>query len=152
MVRLVRTNSENVDFKNLVKLLDADLAVRDGEDHDFYHQFNKIDALKHVVVLYEDERPCGCGAIKEMTPAVMEVKRMYTLPACRGKGFATKILTELERWAAGMSYGKFVLETGKKQPEAIQLYKRNDYKIIPNYGPYIDIENSVCFEKVLHKP
>lgn len=150
MVRLVRTNSGNTDFKNLVKLLDADLAVRDGDDHDFYHQFNTIDALRHVVVLYEDDTPCSCGAIKEMTPEIMEVKRMYTLPDCRGKGFATRILTELEKWAAGMSYGKCVLETGKKQPEAIRLYKRNNYKVIPNYGPYQGIENSVCFEKVLN--
>lgn len=149
MIRLVRTNSGNTDFKHLVKLLDADLAIRDGEDHDFYHQFNAIDAIKYAIVLYENDTPCGCGAIKEMTPKIMEVKRMYTLPGYRGKGYASKILAELENWAAEMSYGKCVLETGKKQPEAIQLYTRNNYMIIPNYGQYAGIENSVCFEKVL---
>lgn len=149
MIRLVRTNSGNTDFKHLVKLLDADLAIRDGEDHDFYHQFNAIDAIKYAIVLYENDTPCGCGSIKEMTPKIMEVKRMYTLPGYRGKGYASKILAELENWAAEMSYGKCVLETGKKQPEAIQLYTRNNYMIIPNYGQYAGIENSVCFEKVL---
>jgi len=149
MIRLVRTNSGNTDFKHLVKLLDADLAIRDGEDHDFYHQFNAIDAIKYAIVLYENGTPCGCGAIKEMTPKIMEVKRMYTLPGYRGKGYASKILAELENWAAEMSYGKCVLETGKKQPEAIQLYTRNNYTIIPNYGQYAGIENSVCFEKIL---
>ena len=84
-----------------------------------------------------------------MTPKIMEVKRMYTLPGYRGKGYASKILAELENWAAEMSYGKCVLETGKKQPEAIQLYTRNNYTIIPNYGQYAGIENSVCFEKIL---
>ncbi|WP_282054551.1 GNAT family N-acetyltransferase [Maribacter luteus] len=149
MIRLVRTNSGNTDFKHLVKLLDADLAIRDGEDHDFYHQFNAIDAIKYAIVLYENDTPCGCGSIKEMTPKIMEVKRMYTLPGYRGKGYASKILAELENWAAEMSYGKCVLETGKKHPEAIQLYTRNNYMIIPNYGQYAGIENSVCFEKVL---
>ena len=35
-------------FIGLVKLLDADLAIRDGADHAFYSQFNKIDKIKHV--------------------------------------------------------------------------------------------------------
>jgi hypothetical protein len=39
------------------------------------------------------------------------------------------------------------LETGKKQPEAIRLYEKNGYKLIPNYGQYAKIDNSVCFEK-----
>jgi len=77
----------------------------------------------------------------------MEMKRMYTVPAFRGKGIATMVLRELEKWAAELSYMKCVLETGKRQPEAIDLYKKNGYKIIPNYGQYIGVENSVCFEK-----
>lgn len=151
MVRLERTDSENADFRDLVISLDADLAIRDGDEHAFYHQFNKIDAIKYAVVLYQDDKACGCGALKEMTQNVVEVKRMYVLPAYRGKGFATKILTELEKWALEMSYGRCILETGKKQPEAIRLYLKNNYKTIPNYGQYAGIENSMCFEKVLNK-
>lgn len=149
MEKMVRTNSEDIDFIKLVKLLDADLAERDGEDHAFYDQFNKIDRIKHVVVLYENSKPISCGAIKEIEPSIMEVKRMYTLPEFRGRGIASKILGELEAWALELSYKKCVLETGKKQPEAIQLYKKNDYKQISNYGQYAGIENSVCFEKYL---
>jgi len=149
MIRVLRTNSENQDFKNLVKLLDADLAKRDGSEHAFYHQFNSIDALKHTIVLYENDNPIGCGAIKEIEPKVMEVKRMFTLPEFRAKGFATRILRELETWAIDLAYEKCKLETGKRQPEAINLYTKNGYKIIPNYGQYAGIENSVCFEKKL---
>ena len=149
MSRIVRTSSENKDFIDLVRLLDADLAERDGNDHAFYHQFNNIDVLKHVVVLYENGEPMGCGAIKEFDSHAMEVKRMYTTTQSRGKGFATEILSELEKWTSELSYKKCVLETGKRQPEAIRLYTKNGYHIIPNYGPYAGIENSVCFEKVL---
>ncbi len=149
-MQLVRTNSDNPDFISLVKLLDADLAKRDGEDHSFYHQFNKIDTIKHAVVAYENGKPVACGAIKEYNKDAVEVKRMYTLPNMRGKGIASKILNELEIWAAELSYKRCVLETGKRQPEAIQLYKRNGYKPIPNYGQYAGIENSVCFEKKLN--
>src|SRR5512147_1142769 len=149
MARIIRTNSDNQDFVQLVKHLDADLAERDGEDHSFYAQFNKIDKIKYVVVAYQDDKPVGCGAIKEYAPDTMEVKRMYTSPESRGKGIASKVLYELEAWASELSYGKCILETGKKQPEAIELYKKNGYKIIPNYGQYAEVENSVCFEKFI---
>jgi hypothetical protein len=55
----------------------------------------------------------------------------------------------LEKWTAELSYGKCILETGIKQPEAIGLYKKSGYTVIPNYGQYAGIENSVCFEKQL---
>ncbi len=149
MITIKRTNSDDKDFFKLVKQLDADLAKRDGEEHSFYAQFNKIDKIKHVVVAYENNKPVGCGAIKKFSPTIMEVKRMYTSPGNRGKGIATKILIELEKWATELSYEKCILETGKKQPEAVELYKKNGYKLIPNYGQYAGIENSLCFEKEL---
>ncbi len=137
------------DFIELVKHLDADLAVRDGNEHPFYAQFNKIDTIRHAVVAYENNEPIGCGAIKEFSSGSAEVKRMYTRPGSRGKGIATKILMELEKWAKELSFDKCILETGKKQPEAVALYKKNNYNPIPNYGQYAGIENSLCFEKEL---
>ena len=149
MIRTIRTNSDNLDFIQLVKQLDADLAERDGKDHSFYAQFNKIDKIKYVIVAYENDKPVGCGAIKEYAPDTMEIKRMYTSPESRGKGIASSVLSELEGWASELSYEKCILETGKKQPEAIGLYEKNGYKTIPNYGQYAGIENSLCFEKHL---
>jgi putative acetyltransferase len=64
MITIKRTDSKNLDFVELVKFLDADLAIRDGEDHSFYNQFNKIDKIKYVVLVYENKKPIGCGAIK----------------------------------------------------------------------------------------
>ena len=144
-----RTDSDNQDFIGLVKYLDADLASRDGNEHGFYAQFNKIDKIKYAVVAYEDGNPVGCGAMKEYTPNTVEIKRMYTLPTGRGKGVATQVLAELESWATELRYEKCVLETGKRQPEAIGLYKKNGYARIPNYGQYKEIENSLCFGKAL---
>ena len=149
MIQIIRTDSDNQDFIDLVKHLDADLAERDGPDHSYYAQFNKIDKIKYVVVAYENNKPIACGAIKEYLPGTMEIKRMYTLPERRGKGAASRVLTELEIWANELLYEKCILETGKKQPEAIALYRKNGYKLIPNYGQYAEIENSVCFEKVV---
>ncbi len=147
MAALLRTDSGNKDFIFLVQQLDAELAVVDGEDHAFYSQFNKLDKIKHVVIAYENGIPVACGAIKEYASGIMEVKRMYTIPAQRGKGMARGILGELENWAKEMSYSKCVLETGERLPDAIALYQKCGYHIIPNYGQYVGVENSVCFEK-----
>ena len=147
MIRLIRTDSDNNDFIELVKLLDAELAILDGDEHAFYAQLNKTDKIKHVIVAYENDKPISCGAIREYSPAIMEVKRMYTIPESRGKGIATKVLNELEKWTTELAYQKCILETGKRQPDAIWLYQKNGYKSIPNYGKYVEMENSVCFEK-----
>jgi len=151
MIKLVRTNAENQDFKSLVKSLDLDLAERDGDEHAFYDQFNKISQIKYVIVLYKNEKPIACGAIKEYKTDSAEVKRMYTLPEERNKGLATTVLTELESWASELNFKRCILETGKKQKEAIKLYERNGYQLTANYGQYENIENSLCFEKNLIK-
>lgn len=149
MIKLLRTDSRHDDFVNLVKLLDAELAIRDGEDHAFYDQFNSIEQIRFAVVAFENDKPKGCGAIKEIEKEAMEVKRMYIMPQSRSRGLASLILQELERWAKELGYTRCILETGKKQPEAIGLYQKNGYDQIPNYGQYIGVENSLCFEKKL---
>ena len=149
MIQLIRTDSGNGNFIKLVRLLDDELAKRDGDDHSFYAQFNNIDVIKHALVAFDDGIPVGIGAIKRYDDTTMEVKRMYTLPASRGKGIASQVLSELETWAAELSFKKCILETGKRQPEAIELYKKKGYQIIENFGQYAGVENSVCFVKEL---
>ena len=60
-----------------------------------------------------------------------------------------EILNELETWAKELGYEKTVLETVKRQTEAVALYNKSGYKVIPNYGQYIGVDNSICFEKIL---
>jgi GNAT superfamily N-acetyltransferase len=150
MAIIQRTDSSSNDFKELVKLLDADLRVKDGDDHAFYNQFNKIDAIKQVIVAYDEAIAVGCGAFKPYSEQAVEIKRMFVLPDFRGRGIAQQILKELEKWAAEMGYRSSVLETGKKQPDAIQLYLKTGYNIIPNYGQYEGVENSICMMKELN--
>jgi putative acetyltransferase len=147
MLHLLRTSSDNADFRGLVQLLDQDLRVRDGDNHAFYAQFNKVDSIRHVVVAYHAAEPVGCGAIKKYTDELVEVKRMFVHPAHRRQGIAEAVLAELERWALELHYRGCVLETGQKQLEAIRLYQKIGYRRIPNYGQYASVENSVCMQK-----
>lgn len=149
MYSIIKTNSENKAFQQLVVELDKELAIRDGDEHAFYHQFNKITAIKHVILVFEEDKAVGCGALKEYNADTMEIKRMYVPLDKRGQGIASLIVQALESWAKEMRYSKCILETGVNQPEAIRLYKKNNYLIIENYGQYAGMENSVCFEKVL---
>ena len=136
-------------FQELVRKLDLELSVLDTEDHSFYDQFNKVSGIRYAVVAYEQNIPVGCGAIKEYSADTFEIKRMFVPLHKRGQGIASLVLRELENWSRELNYKRVVLETGKRQPKAIALYKKHHFKIIPNYGQYENIENSVCFEKLL---
>ncbi len=148
-ITFLRTTSENQDFAKLVVALDAFLKVLDGDDHEFYAQFNKTNLLKNAMICYVNDSAVGIGAYKEFDSKTVEIKRMYTLPEYRGKGIATKILSELELWAKEENYTFSKLETGLQQADAIYLYQKLGYKIIENYGQYKGVENSVCMEKSL---
>ena len=147
MISVKRTNSKDSDFIALVKELDAYLKVIDGDEHAFYNQYNNIDVLKHTVVVFLNHEPISCGAFKAFDEDCVEIKRMYTKPNYRGDGYATKVLKELEYWAKELNYKACILETGKRQTEAVQFYQKNNYTIIQNFGQYKNVDNSLCFIK-----
>ncbi len=149
MLVIKRTKSTSKDFIYLVKQLDYELKQRDGDEHAFFAQFNSIEALQNVILLYHDGKAIGCGAFKKYNSSTSEIKRMFVIPVYRGNGYASKILLALEKWSKELSYTHCILETGIKQPEAINLYKKNSYLIIPNYAPYTNIDTSICFKKKL---
>jgi GNAT superfamily N-acetyltransferase len=149
MIQIKRTNSSNQDFIDLVKELDAYLKITDGDEHDFYNQFNGIENLNHTIVAYQDEKAVGCGAFKQYDVDAVEVKRMYLKPEFRGSGIAGEILKALEIWAKELGNKRTVLETGTRQVEAVKFYHKSGYHRIPNYGQYVQMENSNCFEKIL---
>ena len=149
MIEICRVSETDEDFLGLVQLLDAELAVRDGEEHGFYAQFNKPVGLSGVVVAYLDGEAVGCGAFKKYANGIAEIKRMYVHPESRGKRIAARVLIELEEWSRNSGFYECILETGWKQPEAVALYKREGYEIVPNYGQYAGVKNSVCMRKAV---
>ena len=151
MIRIARTNSDSPEFLRLVELLDEHLARVDGEEHPYYAQLNATDVPRNVVLAYTNGGAVGCGAIRPFPQDMMEVKRMFVLPAWRRKGIAGLILAELEDWARQLGASACVLETGRKQSEAVALYAGHGYHQIANYGPFIGLETSICFQKTLHQ-
>jgi len=149
MTKLVRTTSDNTDFRNLINALDEDLYLRNGEAQLQYRQYNQVDLIDHVVVVYFEGKPVGCGCYKRFDDETVEMKRMFVLPEMRGKQLAARMLQELEKWALEEGNTGAVLETGHKQVEAIRLYNVAGYSLTENYGQYIGMEESICYRKKL---
>ena len=149
MMKIIRTDAKNPDFIRLIYELDAYLKVTDGEDHEFYNQFNGLDNIKNVVIAYKDKQAIGCGAFKKFDNETAEIKRMYVKINHRGYGIAQAILNSLELWALEKDFKKCILETGDRQIEAIKFDFKSGYIRIANYGQYAQMDNSNCFEKLV---
>jgi GNAT superfamily N-acetyltransferase len=150
MIVTKRTNATDADFQALVAQLDKELWQRYPLTQQNFSPHNKLDMSARVLVAYKDGMPVGCGCFKPTGDRdTVEIKRMFTLSNARGMGIAKRILLELEKWAAEEKFSQSKLETGINQPEAIAVYRKLDYKPIPNYPPYENNPESICMRKAI---
>lgn len=148
-MKIVRTDSNDKEFIRLVAELDQMLAVINGEDHSFYNQFNTLTEIRNVILVYEGDTAIACGAFKKFDDTSCEIKRMFTEPSHRGRGYAGIVVDELEKWARESGYRSVVLETSVKLESAVGLYRKKGYADTEKYGQYKDATDSMCFRKVL---
>lgn len=144
-----KTTNHHEDFIFLTRALDVELNARYGKAQAAYDKHNAINLIETALVGYEEGVPVACGCFKKIDDKMVEIKRMFVVSNYRRRGFSSQILSELEAWALQLGFEKTRLETGKGQPEAIALYAKMGYAIIPNFAPYVGMENSVCMQKVL---
>ena len=144
-----KTTNTHEDFCALTHALDAELNARYGKKQALYDKHNVLDPIETALIGYEEDRAVACGCFKKIDSKTVEIKRMFVQPNYRRRGLSSRLLLELHAWAeeSGFSYAQ--LETGKGQPEAIALYTKMGYVVIPNYAPYEGMENSVCMRKAL---
>lgn len=95
----------------------------------------------YCLVGYDDAGAAVCvGGVKRLkgTEGTGEIKRMYVVPAARGRGVARRLLTALEDEARRLGYARARLDTGPRQPHARALYVSVGYQEIPDYNdnPY----------------
>jgi putative acetyltransferase len=100
-----------------------------------------------VFAARDDRVAVGMAALVDRGDGSAELKRMFVPDAARGRGVATALLAELERFAGAARISLIQLETGPLQYAALALYERAGYALIPNFGKYAGDPNSVCFEK-----
>lgn len=114
-----------------------------------YIPYNQLDDICDVIVAYDGHCPVGCAGLKHYGEAVAEVKRVFVKSEYRGRGIAKRIMALLEQRAKEKGYHKLILESGEPLTFAMQLYRSIGYYVIPNYGQYQGMPDSVCMEKLL---
>lgn len=150
-MRDIYTDGSNEDFITLCQGLDDYLNMLAGgeENRLEYVPYNTLDDIHDVIVAYDDTIPVGCGSFKRHDDDTAEIKRVFVKDEYRGQGIAKEIMSLLEQKAREKGYKKLILETGKFLTPAVSLYRSSGYTVIPNYGQYKDMPESVCMEKTL---
>jgi GNAT superfamily N-acetyltransferase len=130
----------------------AEIRARYGGKEEPGAKPSAADVSVVLVAREDDGTPLGCGALRALGEDVAEVKRMYVVPAARGRGVSKAVLAALEDAARERGWTTLRLETGSLQPEAIGLYTAAGYRPIAAFGAYVgdpDAEESLFFERVL---
>jgi GNAT superfamily N-acetyltransferase len=86
------------------------------------------------LVGWHDEEPVCCGGVKRLDDEVCEIKRMYVVPAMRGRGVARQTLHALEAEARRLGYIRARLDTGPRQVSARGLYEAEGYAEIDDFN------------------
>jgi GNAT superfamily N-acetyltransferase len=130
----------------------AEIRARYGGKEEPGTKPSAADVSVVLVARDDDGTPLGCGALRSLGDGVAEVKRMYVVPAARGRGLSKGMLAALEDAARDRGWTTLRLETGPLQPEAVALYSGAGYRPISAFGAYVgdpDAEDSLFFERVL---
>lgn len=80
-----------------------------------------------LCVVLCDQRVVGCGALRSLSPGVVEMKRVYVQPSHRGLGLGQRLLQALEDRARERGDQRIVLDTLQRLKSANQLYEKNGY-------------------------
>jgi N-acetylglutamate synthase and related acetyltransferases len=146
-----RTDGNNKDFIENCKLLDMDLDRRVGKkiDRNKYTKYNLLDEIQEAIVVYEDNKAIGGGAIRKYDKDNIELKRVFVHPEYQGQGIGSKLVSLLIEWAMELGYKRMILETGELLAESCAVYRKLGFKVIPNYGPYENMPESLCLAKDL---
>jgi len=146
-----RTDGKNKDFIENCKLLDIDLDRRVGKKikRDKYRQYNRLDEIQEAIVVYEDNKAIGGGAIRKYDEENIELKRVFVHTEYQGQGIGSQLVSLLIEWAMELGYKRIILETGELLAESCAVYKKLGFKLIPNYGPYVNMPESLCMAKDL---
>lgn len=143
------TNGQNRDFIRLCHALDHYLneLVGGEENRSQYIPYNALDDIHDVLVAYDDTAPIGCASFKRYDRDSAEVKRVFVQSNYRGTGVGRKLMESLERLARDKGYSYLILESGEPLVAAMHLYRSLGYQVIPNYGQYVNMAESVCMRK-----
>ncbi len=97
-----------------------------------------------------NDQPVTGGAFRRHDAHTAELKRIWTHRDHRSRGYARRLLAELEAEVVARGYRRLYLVTGSRQPEAEALYDATGYtrisaEQVPSWGAF----HPIAFEKWL---
>lgn len=118
-------------------------AIHDAEVENMYATYSQNRSA--YFVWEEDGKILGGGGVAPLQGGdqdTCELKKMYFLPAGRGKGLGQLILTECLKAAASFGYTYCYLETFNTMKDAMKLYEKNGFDKIS--GPCGNTGHFAC--------
>jgi len=148
-MEFIYTDGRNDDFVMLCHKLDEYLneIVGGEKQRKEYVQYNALEDIHDVILIYDDKRPIACAGFKLYDGDIAEVKRVFLTTEYRGKGISKLLMSALEDKAKRQGYSSLILETGRALTSAMGLYQKIGYRIVDNYGQYKDMRESICMRK-----
>jgi len=156
-LRIVRVGIDHPDAVRLIDEVQAEYVVRYGGPDETPldpAMFTLPEGAFYVGYLGDAPAATGAWRMHDLVDGVergpcTEIKRMYVGAGHRRLGLARVMLAHLEHEARTAGAATMILETGLRQPEAIELYSSSGYRSIPGFGFYRDAPLSRCFAKEL---
>lgn len=123
-------------FREYQQTIGLDLSFQnfDSEVQNLPGKYSTPNGL--LIVVYADNRPFGCGALRKLEEGIVELKRVYVCPIAQGSGLGRKISEHLIQQARMMGYHKLRLDTFTWMDRAVALYRKLGFVEIPPYYPH----------------
>jgi GNAT superfamily N-acetyltransferase len=135
--------------RRLIEEYAASLAL-DLSFQDFEHEINSLPSEYGppggaFLLAMEDGRAVGCIGLRRFSDEAGEVKRLYVVPACRGRGLARALVEGILASARRLGYARLLLDTLPSMKEAQSLYRSFGFRPIAAYR-FNPVEGTVFLE------
>jgi GNAT superfamily N-acetyltransferase len=110
-----------------------------GSEEDQHLHIEELMApLGVFLVARLDGHPVGGVGLRPISDPALnigEIKRLWVRPDLRRQGMGFQLMQEIEVRARQLGYRQLFLESGYAQPEALELYRSNDWIPVEEYPP-----------------
>ena len=116
-----------------------DILAEEGELNDI-DNFQQVYENNHglFLVVLDDKKLIGTGALKRMDEITAELKRLWLLEEYHGQGIGRRVVMQLFDFARQKGYTHIRLQTGHTQIRALKFYKRLGFYEIESYRESMD--------------
>lgn len=94
-----------------------------------------------LLLAMDGGKAAGCVALHDLGENVCEMKRLFVSPAFHGRGLGKALAMAVISEAKDLGYRRMRLDTGARQYEAQELYRRLGFRLI---NPYYDLDEEMA--------